>query len=526
MRRGSIVANPVLVGAVTTLVVIVAVFLAYNANNGLPFVPTRELNVRLPNGAELVKGNEVREGGYRIGVVSEMKPVMLGDGSVGAQLKLKLDKKAGSIPVDSSAIIRPRSALGLKYVELTKGSSSTTIPDGGTLPVSQTSQEVELDQVYNIFDQKTRSASQVNLKEFGNAFVGRGSDLNLTIQELPKAFRLLTSVMRNLADPRTQLSNFFRQLDITAGIVAPVSAINAHLFTTMANTFAAIVRNPRALQDTIAKGPSTEAVGTTSFRIQIPFLRDTAAFSKDLTRATAQLRPTLPVLNSALRIGIPVTRRSVALYPELQDALNALLDLAQTPTTNAALRGLTATVATLQPTLRYLGPFVTVCNTWNTFWGWLSEHVSVPVPQGTAEHAAILAGDNQNNGFGNMGAAVPANGEGVVPNSGPPQYFHGDPYGHAVDANGNANCIFGQRGYIRKAFHFGDQFWKNPNGTPRFQIVEDTPLTNTLGYRVGPTYKTYVNGHGQGLNTDHVPPGETFTSEAGGISPKIPALMP
>ena len=52
----SIVANPVLVGAVTTLVVIVAVFLAYNANNGLPFVPTRSLNVQIANGAELVPG--------------------------------------------------------------------------------------------------------------------------------------------------------------------------------------------------------------------------------------------------------------------------------------------------------------------------------------------------------------------------------------------------------------------------------------------------------------------------------------
>ena len=43
--NASIVANPVLIGAVTTLVLVVAVFLAYNANNGLPFVPTRELNV-------------------------------------------------------------------------------------------------------------------------------------------------------------------------------------------------------------------------------------------------------------------------------------------------------------------------------------------------------------------------------------------------------------------------------------------------------------------------------------------------
>ena len=43
MRRrgaGSIAANPVLIGAATTLVIVVAVFLAYNANSGLPFVPT------------------------------------------------------------------------------------------------------------------------------------------------------------------------------------------------------------------------------------------------------------------------------------------------------------------------------------------------------------------------------------------------------------------------------------------------------------------------------------------------------
>ena len=68
----SIVANPVLVGAVTTLVVVVAVFLAYNANNGLPFVPTRSLNVQIANGAELVHGNEVRSGGFRVGVVTDM----------------------------------------------------------------------------------------------------------------------------------------------------------------------------------------------------------------------------------------------------------------------------------------------------------------------------------------------------------------------------------------------------------------------------------------------------------------------
>ena len=55
MRRGAgIAGNPVLIGAATVLVVLVAVFLAYNANQGLPFVPTYELKAEVPSAANLV----------------------------------------------------------------------------------------------------------------------------------------------------------------------------------------------------------------------------------------------------------------------------------------------------------------------------------------------------------------------------------------------------------------------------------------------------------------------------------------
>src|SRR5204863_8663557 len=112
MRRrsgSSVVANPVLVGAVTTLVAVVAVFLSYNANNGLPFVPTRELKVLVSNGANLLPGNEVREGGQRIGVVSDMRPVGLPDGTTGAEATLHIDDKVPALPVDSTVNLRPRS---------------------------------------------------------------------------------------------------------------------------------------------------------------------------------------------------------------------------------------------------------------------------------------------------------------------------------------------------------------------------------------------------------------------------------
>src|SRR4051794_33081792 len=147
MRRrtaNAVLANPILVGAVTVLVVVVAVFLAYNANNGLPFVPTFELRADVPNAAQLVPGNDVREGGHRIGVVSEIVPKKRKDGSTGAELLLKLDKAASPVPADTSLRIRPRSALGLKYVELQRGSSRDTLADGSTVTVGEQALAPEL----------------------------------------------------------------------------------------------------------------------------------------------------------------------------------------------------------------------------------------------------------------------------------------------------------------------------------------------------------------------------------------------
>src|ERR671917_884809 len=97
----ALTASPVLVGAVTVLVTIVAVFLSYNANSGLPFVPTYDLKANLPNAAQLVRGFEVRIGGARVGVISKIEPVRRDDGSTYAQVTMKLDKSVEPLPADS-----------------------------------------------------------------------------------------------------------------------------------------------------------------------------------------------------------------------------------------------------------------------------------------------------------------------------------------------------------------------------------------------------------------------------------------
>src|ERR1700749_210535 len=101
-RQGGFAVSPVLVGAATVLVIIVAVFLAYNANNGLPFVSTYNLKARVPNANALVKGNEVRIGGARVGVVKSVVPVQLAGGRVAAELSLSLDKNVEPLPSNST----------------------------------------------------------------------------------------------------------------------------------------------------------------------------------------------------------------------------------------------------------------------------------------------------------------------------------------------------------------------------------------------------------------------------------------
>ena len=196
-RVGSLAASPTLVGAVTVLVVVVAVFLAYQANQGLPFVPTYQLSARAARTPTAwCQGNEVRIGGIRVGQIKSVEPENVNDapcpndptrqctGQV-AKVNMELNQDLEPLPEDSTLVVRAKSALGLKYLEIDRGNSSQGFEPGSTMPLSAARPEpVEIDQVFNMFDAPTRTAIQSNLLEFGNALAGRGVDLNEAIGQL------------------------------------------------------------------------------------------------------------------------------------------------------------------------------------------------------------------------------------------------------------------------------------------------------------------------------------------------------
>jgi ABC-type transporter Mla subunit MlaD len=510
----SIVANPVLVGAITLLVVNVAVFLAYNANNGLPFVPSQTLYAEMPNGADVNKGVEVREGGYRIGVVEDLKPDRLSNGRVGAVLQLKLDDSAGPFPKDSRVVVRPRSPLALKIVQFERGRSREMFRDGQRVPVEQGEIRTDLDELYTLYDEPTRRGVRDSLEGFGGAFVGRGVDLNTTIRALPDLLGVLRPVMSNLSAAETDLPTFFKELGDTARVVAPVSRQFARGFTFQADTFDAISKDPEALKATIAKSPPTLDASVRSMRVQRPFLQDTAALSEDLEAAAVDLRAALPPLNRAVEVGTPVTRRSIALNERLQSTMASLRDLAAAPTTNGAVRGLTATVTALQPQLRFLGPYITVCNYWNIFWTFAAEHFTAPAPWGGAQRVLLNTGDRQDDNVSNsLGANEFATGRNVVVPNGIKQYVHSNTAGgNAIDRTGAADCTPGQQGYSYAA-NAGDdtkdKFYRRAVVDHLNGLFDDVDKGSTFN-------KFDIHGRGSGLNRPRVPEGQTFTDIPGG----------
>jgi virulence factor Mce-like protein len=458
MRTGrrQLAASPVLIGAVTLLIAIVAVFISYNANQGLPFVPTYQLRVELPNGAKLVPGNEVRAGGFRVGSVEEITGVRRRvDGEVRsiAQLDLQLDKEIEPLSVDSSFGVRPRSALGLKYVEVTPGRSERTFEDGATVPLRNAGEITpELEDVLSTFQTETRGDTQAALEGFGDAFAGRGPDLNIAIRELNPFLQHLLPVMQNLSDPDTELRNLFPALGAAAAEAAPVAAVQARLFGQMADTFAAIGRDPDALRETIEESPPTLAVATGSFRVQTPFLARFADVSRELQPGAAELRRALPLVNDAVQAGIPAFRQTPELSARTEQLFVALENLSENPNTLLALRDLRRTVQGGRPAMEFFAPYQTVCNYLLYFLNPLGTHQSAPVHGGTSQRIlAKLADTLQPNTLGSTESVRPVD----VPTDQDPQAsnqqsLHTQYASPAVDSQGRANCGSGQTGYMNR----------------------------------------------------------------------------
>ncbi|PZS13477.1 MAG: hypothetical protein DLM64_03310 [Solirubrobacterales bacterium] len=382
-RNRSLANNPILIGALTALVTIVAVSLAYQANAGLPFVPSYSLHVQAADANELQFGDQVNIGGALAGTVSSVTAARTSSGRAIALLNLKLYNSVKPLPVDSRFTVRLKGSIGLKYLQITPGTSTRGYANGATVPLGRSGTEVDFDQLLSMFTPPTRTGIQHATIGFGEALAGRGSDINDAIGAFVPLFNDLGPVMRNLSSRHTDLAGFFRGLQGYSTALVPVAATQASLLANLDTTFSALagVASPY-LQETISRTPPLFDATIAQGPVIRPFLTDTAGLLHDLRPGAATLPQSAPVLAAAFAAGtrnLPGTagldRRTVALSRTLQS-------YGQTPAVAQGLDRLSLTAATLRPPLAFLTPAQSSCNYVTLFLRNISSLLSERVTQG------------------------------------------------------------------------------------------------------------------------------------------------
>jgi ABC-type transporter Mla subunit MlaD len=454
-RGGSLAGSPLLIGAVTTLIVVVAVYLSYNANNGLPFVPTYNIKVALPQTSGLQSSNVVRLGGSRVGIVNSLSAHQdPATGRVTAIADLKLEKSVEPLPADTTAIVQSLSSIGLKYLQLEKGTSHRTLKAGATIPVTQVRESVNIEELFNMFDEKTRTANQVQLNNFGDGLAGRGLGLNNTIATLRPLVTNAIPVFRNLAAPATGLRELFVALDRVASQSAPVAEANGALYSNLDTFFTAWASVASSLERATEGGPSSLEQATHSLPFEAAFTEKSTEFMHLLRPSARLLRSVAPPLAHAFTVGAVNLRAATALNSQLASSAQALQAFGENPIVPVALEDFTQTLQFGNPVLAGLAPEQATCNYFTLAFRNLASLTSENIGVGTLTRAGLVIAPTGPNNEG-FPASAPANGPStehgfasstIIDNN----HVHANPYPNvAGPGQSPANCEAGNENYLQ-----------------------------------------------------------------------------
>ncbi len=156
--------HPVRAGIVLLVILAIAVYFGFTKH--VPFKHGFRLKAEFATAVNIQPKSPVRIAGVNVGKVTSIKR----DGNTGL-VYMEIESRGLPIHADATVKIRPRLFLeGNWFVELQPGTpSAKTVSSGYTIPITQTSDPVQLDQVLDALNTDTRANLQSFLINYGEA---------------------------------------------------------------------------------------------------------------------------------------------------------------------------------------------------------------------------------------------------------------------------------------------------------------------------------------------------------------------
>src|SRR4051794_9039739 len=174
----------------------------------------KSYKIQFDNAFGLTTGGDLKVGGVRAGKTSGFDLKKVGNGRYVAEVTGEVTASGVSgFHKDASCEIRPQSLIGEYYVDCQPGSSSQMLPNGGTVPVSQTASTVPLDLMQNVMRRPYRERFRLILAELGTGLAGRPDDLSEVLRRASPGLRETSKVLKILGRQNEVIKNFISNSD-------------------------------------------------------------------------------------------------------------------------------------------------------------------------------------------------------------------------------------------------------------------------------------------------------------------------
>ena len=307
MQNASLIGRIAAVSAVAVAVVAVAVILL---SNGTSY----QVHAIFQNASQIVSGDQVEVAGTPIGTVSGLALTRNGE----ADLTLNITAhNYQPLRQGTQATIRELSLSGIasRYVDIRPGpAGSAAIRSNGTIPTTDTTSEVDLDQIFNTLNGPTLKGLQDVFQGSASQYQGSGKLAQGALQYLNPAVAASSMLFRELN--RNNGGNFTKFVVKTSKLVSDLATRSADLtglVSHLSTTTGALAAQRVNLAASLQRLPGFMRLANTTF-VNLrgaldqlkPLVDDTKPVAPKLQKLLIQLRPlarnSVPTINDLSNI--------------------------------------------------------------------------------------------------------------------------------------------------------------------------------------------------------------------------------
>ena len=302
MRNSSVIGRTAAFGALGIVVVAVVIILLSGGSS-------YQVNAIFADAGQLVSGDQVEVGGNAVGTVSNIALTRNGQADLTLSLSDYTPLRQGT-----HATIRQASLSGIanRYIDLQLGpSNARAIPSGGVIGTGNTTNIVDLDELFNTLNAPTRKGLQNVFQGSASQYAGRGQQAQLAWEYLNPAIATSSLLFHELNRDTSKFTKFVVNSSNLVTDLAQRQGDLSGLVSHLSTTFSALASQQVALGQSVQRLPPFMQLANTTF----VNLRNALV---DLTSLINASRPVAPKLQKLL----------VQLRPLAVDAVPTIRNLA------------------------------------------------------------------------------------------------------------------------------------------------------------------------------------------------------